>query len=176
MMASSWALRLIVLVSCRSFVVGKAVCNVGWLTTGAPSSPVVPDRSLLRHDFVEVRVFANQHFPENVILTYLNRLQPDQFKQRQEHADQCLTRWYIAQHLLQTDRARFDCEAAMKVLNHLSDCHGFFIHFQYRAVAGAVENLLECFYEIDDVSGQFGLGAFSLHELFERWIAQDRIF
>ena len=82
----------------------------------------------------------------------------------------------VAEHLFQANRPVFDRQAAVQVLDHLADGHGFFVHIQNWARAGAVENLLESLDQVDHVGGELGLGAFGVHELADCRIAQDRVF
>src|SRR5271157_1994560 len=96
MMASSWALRLISQypVPGTQYPVKPAKRRAFQLDTGyrvlgtVLSSPIIPHRSVFRHHFFEMGMLSYQHFAEDVILPHLDRLQPDQFEQRQKHADQ----------------------------------------------------------------------------------------
>src|ERR1039458_6196815 len=112
-MASSWGLRLIRSVASYQLpVASKTSANStgNWLlaTGNCFSPPIITHRSLLAHYFFEVGMLAHEHFAEDVVLPYLDRLQPDQFEQRQKHADQRRPRRHIAQHLLQSNGAIFE--------------------------------------------------------------------
>src|SRR6266436_4665143 len=163
MMASSWALRLMnqwSVVSGRWSVKPAApqsspLATAHWPPTTALSLPVITHRSLLGHHFFEMRMLAHQHFAEDVVLPHLDRLQPDQFEQRQKYADQRLSRLHTAEHLLQPNGAIFEGEPAVQVLDHLADGYGLFVHFEDRPAARAVEDLLKRLDQVDDIGGAF---------------------
>src|SRR5208282_4571819 len=138
--------------------------------------PIITYRSLLGHDLFEVGMFSHQHFAEDVVLPHLNRLQPHQFEQRQKHADQRRPRRHIAEYLLQANGAILEGEPAVQVLDHLADGYGLFVYFQNWPVARPVQDLLEGLDQVDHIGGKFGLGAFGVHELSDRWIAEHRVF
>ena len=64
----------------------------------------------------------------------------------------------------------------MQVLDHLADGDGFFVDLEDRAGAGAIQNLLESLDEVDDIGGEFRLGAFGVHEFADGRIAEDGVF
>src|ERR1019366_2855985 len=105
-----------------------------------------------------------------------DRLQADEFEQRQKHADQRRSRRHIAQHLLQANGAIFEREPAVQVLDHLANGYGLFVHFQDWPGARPVQNLLEGFDQVDDIGGEFRLGTLGVHELPDGGIAQHRVF
>src|SRR5579872_2380547 len=102
MMASSWALRLMLLVPGSEYRAASNDSDFHLFGTrySAPFlprklllPPVVANCRLLAHDGGEVRVFAHCDFAEKFLLPDLNRLQANHFEQRQEHAHERLTRW-----------------------------------------------------------------------------------
>src|ERR1700688_1565578 len=92
MMASSLALRLIKIVASGQWLAIRKVMALKLATDHCPRalvslSPIVPHRSLLRHDRIESYMLAHRNLAEHFILPHLDGLQPHHFKQRQEHAD-----------------------------------------------------------------------------------------
>src|SRR6202158_6563095 len=136
MIDSSWALRLInrrwsLVVRDRSQR-ARAVCQRPTTNDQRPSTialPIIPPRSLLTHDFFEMRMLAHQHFAEDVVLPHLDRLQPHQFEQCQKYADQRLSRLHTAEHLFKANGAIFEGEAAVQVLDYLANGYRLLGHF-----------------------------------------------
>ena len=73
-------------------------------------------------------------------------------------------------------RPIFQCQAATQVFDHLADGDCLLVHLNHGTVAGAIENLLEGFDQIDHVGGDFRLRAFGVHEFLDRRIRPDRVF
>src|ERR1700686_253113 len=124
MMASSLALRLIKIVASGQGLAIRKVMALKLATDHCPRalvslSPIVPPRSLLRHDRIESYMLAHRNLAEHFILPHLDGLQPHHFKQRQEHADQRLPRFHAHQKLLKPDGPRFEREPPPQVVNHL---------------------------------------------------------
>jgi hypothetical protein len=116
----------------------------------------------------ESGISLHQNVRKAAILSQQYRLQPDQFQQCKEHADDCALRSGIAQQLVQPNGRIFHAEPPPKMVGHLPDGYRILFHIEDWTLSQPFQNLVKDAGQVHRIRDNFAFAAFVVAKLMSR--------